>query len=398
MKFLQIGIASVTLASLVSCSAIVSDKRMDYGAGAKQAPNLEVPPDLTVPSGDGRYKVPQGDGGTAATFSDYSKGGDAKGRAVSTVLPEMPGVRLERNGAQRWLVVSDSAEKVWSVVKAFMQEVGLTIISEDQAAGVLETDWAENRAKIPQSKIRDVIGKVFDKAYSSGERDQYLVRLERGDEKFLPGQPKDGASTRVYITHRGKGQVFAADMSTVLWQLRASDPEMEAIMLQRLMVRFGVNEAQAASAVAQAGTVTAASAVPSVMPGAMPGSMPGASVAEPAGTASLREIHDGGVVIVMNDAFDRSWRKVGLAIESAALAVEDKDREKGIYFLRPIKVERSWLDALKFWKSNLDTENHYRVNVKDGKAVCEVSVTDQNGAGNTVTKQMTEAIFKHINQ
>ncbi|MDO8261611.1 MAG: outer membrane protein assembly factor BamC [Gallionella sp.] len=361
MKVLQICISSVVLVSLAGCSAIGSDRRIDYGAGAKQTPNLEVPPDLTAPGSEERYKVPQGDGGTVATFSDYSKGGVA-----SAVLPEVQGVRLERNGAQRWLVVSDSAENVWSVVRAFLLELGLTIKSEEQAAGVIETDWAENRAKIPQSTIRNAIGKVFDKAYAPGERDQYLARLERG---------KDGASTEVYITHRGMAEVLSADTNTLKWQLRANDAELEAIMLQRLMVRFGVSEAKAASAVAGA-----------------------ASVSEPAGTASLREVPDGGVIIVMNDAFDRSWRKVGLAIESAGLAVEDKNREKGIYFLRPIKVESGWTDNLMFWKSNVDTDNHYRVNVKDGGAMCEVSVTDQNGASNITTKQMVEAIYKHINQ
>lgn len=369
MKVLQIVISSVVLVSLVGCSAIGPERHIDYGGGAKQLPNLEVPPDLTAPGSDERYKLPQGDAGTVATFSDFSKGGIARGSVAGAVLPEVQGVRLERNGAQRWLVVKDSAENVWPVVRAFLLELGLAIKSEEQAAGVMETDWAENRAKIPQSTIRNVIGNVFDKAYTSGERDQYLARLERS---------KDGVSTEVYITHRGMAQVLAAETNTFKWELRANEPELEAIMLQRLMVRFGASETQAASAVA------AASAVP-VVP-------------EPAGTASLREIPDGGVIIVMNDAFDRSWRKVGLAIESAGLAVEDKNREKGTYFLRPVKVERSWLDKLMFWKSSEDTEHQYRVNVKDGGAMCEVSVTDQNGASSAVTKQMAEAIYKHINQ
>jgi outer membrane protein assembly factor BamC len=377
MKVLQFGIFCLVLVSLASCSAVGSERRLDYGAKAKQLPNLEVPPDLTVPGSEERFKVPQGEGGTVATYSDYSKGSTVKNRVAEAVLPEVQGVRLESNGAQRWLVVSDSAEKVWAVTRAFLLELGLTIKGEEQAAGVIETNWAENRAKIPQSTIRNVIGTVFDKAYTSGERDQYLVRLERS---------KGGASTGVHITHRGMVEVFSEDMSVSRWQMRASEPELEAIMLQRLMVRFGVSEARAASAVAETGTAAAASAVPVT------------GVFEPAGTASLREVTDGGVIIMMNDAFDRSWRKIGLALEGAGLAVEDKDREKGIYFLRPVKIEKGWLDTLMFWKSDEDTDNRYRVNVKDGGAMCEVSIANQNGASNTVTKQMVEAIYKHINQ
>lgn len=378
MRFILFGIIAMMLASLASCSTAGTDSRPDYGGKAKQVPNLEVPPDLTVPSSDERFKVPMGEGGAVATYSDYSsKGSTVPDRAAKAVLPDVPGVRLERNGAQRWLTVKEPAEKVWAVTRAFLLDLGLTIKSEDQAAGVIETDWAENRAKIPQNSIRKAIGMMFDKMYSTGERDQYLVRLERG---------RDGAGTEVHITHRGMVEVFSADMTVSKWQQRPGEPELEAVMLQRLMVRFGASEAQAASAAAETGAIVAASAAPAT------------GVMEPAGTASLREVPDGGVIIVMNDAFDRSWRKVGLAIEGAGLAVEDKNRETGTYFLRPVKVERNWQDALKFWEGDIDTENHYRVNVKDGGTACEVTVTNQDGVSNTVSRQMVEAIYKHINQ
>ena len=119
---------------------------------------------------------------------------------------------------------------------------------------------------------------------------------------------------------------------------------------------------------------------------------------EPAGSASLREISGNNTIIVLNDPFDRSWRKVGLALEGAGLVVEDRNREKGIYYLRPVRLDRGWLDKLMFWKSDEDTSRHYRVNVKDGGNTCEVSITDQTGASNKVSKQMLEAIYKNINQ
>ncbi|OFZ68167.1 MAG: NlpBDapX lipoprotein [Betaproteobacteria bacterium RBG_16_56_24] len=386
MKVLQIGISGAVLVILASCSTLGADgKRIDYGSGVKQAQALDVPPDLTVPGIDDRYKIPQGDSGTVATYSDYSKGGNAQGQAAGRVLPDVKGVRMERDGTRHWLVVSDKTENVWSVVKAFWLEIGLVIKSEDQPAGVMETDWAENRAKIPQGAVRSVLGKVLDRVYSTGERDQYLTRLERGDEKLLSGHPKDGKSTEVHITHRGIAQVFSSDMTGSRWVPRGNDPEMEAIMLQRLMVRFGASETQAASAVAAISPAAAASGVATI------------STTEPAGTASLREISDGSVVMVMNDPFDRSWRKVGLAIEGSGLAIEDRDRDKGIYFLRPVKLERSWWDRMKFWKAD-PAKKHYRVNVKDGGSACEVSVTDQDGANSSVTKQMIETLYKNINK
>ncbi|HCI14865.1 MAG: NlpBDapX lipoprotein [Gallionellales bacterium GWA2_60_142] len=371
MKALHIGISTVVLLSLAGCGAMgLGSKRIDYHAGAVQAPSLEVPPGLTSPGSDDRYKVPGGE--AVATYSDYSKGGEAaQGSRAAAVLPEVKGVRLERNGAQRWLVVSDKAENVWPVVKAFWQENGLSIASEDQAAGVMETDWAENRAKIPLSGVRSVIGKVFDNLYSSGEKDQYRTRLERG---------KDGASTEVYITHRGMEEVVAADGNTSKWQPRANDPEIEAILLQKLLVRFGASEAEAANA------------VPANAPAGAAASVGGD------GKANLRETFDGSKVIVVNDAFDRAWRRVGLAIEGAGLAVEDKDRAKGVYFLRLSKAEKGWMDTLMFWQDDEAAGRRYRVNVKDGGASSEVTVTDQEGVSDDATAALIEAIYKNIGQ
>lgn len=381
MKVLQIGIYSTVLVSLLSCSTLASDgKRIDYGAAALQVPSLEIPPDLTAPAGDEHYQIPQAPSGVVsapdagvATYSGYTRG-SSQNRIAGALLPEVPGVHMEHNNVERWLVINDKAENIWPEIKSFWKENGLTIISEDQAAGVMETNWAENKAAIAPGGSHDGFNQEFSKAYAAGQRDQYRTRLERG---------KDNATTNVYISHRGIKQESSPSSAALQWVARKPDPELEAIMLQRLMVYFGASKIKAASEVAATSSVAAAAPV--------------SAPVEPAGLASLREI-SGNTIIVINDAFDRSWRKVGLAIDSARLAVEDKDREKGIYFLKPVKLDRSWLDKLKFWKSKEDDSRHYRVYVKDRGASCEVSIADQDGNSNKVSKQMLEAIYKNINQ
>jgi outer membrane protein assembly factor BamC len=367
MKIVQVGICSVVLVSFVGCSAVgLGNKRIDYGAGAVQVPVLEVPPDLTAPEADDRYKVAGADAGSVATYSAYTKGEAIATPTRSAVLPAVKGVSLEHNGTQRWLKVDDKAENVWPVVISFLRETGLKVESEDQGAGVIQTEWQENRANIPQGAIRNVLGKVFDGLYSSNERDQYRIRLERS---------KDGASTEIYITQYGKEEIFSADQNTSKWQSRPNDPELEAELLQRLMVRFGGTPVQAAVEAGDAGAVSMSN-----------------------GSASLVKVFDGSNVIVINDAFDKSWRRVGLAIERAGYVVEDKDRTRGVYFLRTVKVEKGWMDKLEFWKSDEDADLRYRVNVKDGGASCEVSVTDQNGAHGDATRERIDAIYKNINQ
>jgi outer membrane protein assembly factor BamC len=389
MKVLRTGIFTACLVALAGCSTLASDgKDIDYGVAASKVPKLELPPDLTKPLGDERYKMPQGDSGNVATFSEYNKGAGAKTDGAEDILPDIPNVHLVRNAAQRWLVINDRAENVWPVVEAFWQENGLKITTEDRAAGVMVTDWAENMAKLPKSGPQIGSDEAINYGtYTAGERDQYTTRLERSN---------NGAGTEVYITQRGMVEVFSSDRKVPQWEASGTDPEKEAIMLQRLMVRFGSSKARAADELA--GGKPAPAAVPATATVAPPAVAAATIPPELPGTAVLREISNGSTIIVMSDAFDRAWRKVGLSIESAGLGIEDKDRERGVYYLRPIKIETGWTDKLMFWKSNEDTTRHYRVYVKDGGTSCEVSVTDQNGASNKASKEMLEGIFKTINK
>lgn len=346
MKVWQIGFIGAALVLLVGCKSLgLGGKRVDYGAGAKQAPALEVPPDLSAPARDERYRVPGSDGEEVANLSDYDKGGAASGRTRGDILPEVRGVHLERSGTQRWLVVSDSPENVWFATRIFLQENGLTIESEEQAAGVMETGWAESSGGISNAPAR---------------RNQYRVRMER---------TKDGASTEIYITHRAMEEVLSGDKSASKWRALPGDPEMEAIMLQRLKAHFGGSDTSQAS---------------------------GHSGAAQAGAVALRQLSGGSSIVVVNDAFDRAWRRVGLAIERAGLVVEDRDRVRGTYFLRMSRKEGDWLDKLQFWKDSDGANTRYRVNVKDNGALCEVSVAAQDDSGDDASRQILEAIHRHL--
>jgi outer membrane protein assembly factor BamC len=357
---------SLLLVSLTGCQMLISgDSHVDYGAKEQRIPTLEIPPDLTVPAADGRYRIaPVGE----ATYSDYSHTVTAPGAATSMVLPELQSVRLEHDASGRWLVVSDKPDNVWTNVKIFWQELGLAIDSEDQAAGVMQTAWAANRATtVPHTGLRKLLGKIFSNVYSSGQVDQYLTRLERS---------KDGLSTEVHITMRSKEEMLTKDRTQSVWEERPGNPEVEAAVLQRLMVRLGASESQAKNATQETRPAEHV------------------EVATTTGAASLREDENGKNLIVISDTFDKAWRSVGLAIEHASLTVEDKNRDQGVYFLAPIAVKQGVLDKLRFWKGKQD--NHYRVHVENKGAVCVVSVSDQSGVSNKTTKQILELLYKNL--
>src|SRR5512139_3539004 len=223
----------VTVA-LSACGGMES-KKIDYKSAGK-APTLEVPPDLVAPTTDNRYAVPDTQGSGTATLSTYSEERKTAPSSAQTLLPTEEKARIERAGSQRWLVVQATPQQVWPVLKDFWQENGFIVNLESPETGLMETDWAENRAKIPQDVIRNTLGKVLDSLYSTAERDKFRTRLERGAEAGM---------TEIFISHRGMYEVVDGGDggNRTIWQPRPADAELEAEMLRRLMVRFGVQEA-----------------------------------------------------------------------------------------------------------------------------------------------------------
>ena len=183
-------------AALAACSVLEGDK-IDYKSAGKGI-SLEVPPDLTALSRDSRYTVPGG----PVTASSYAVGQAAP--ALPTAASTLGDVRIEKEGNKRWLVVNRPADQLWNPIREFWQENGFLLTLDEANLGIIETDWAENRAKIPQDFIRNTLGKLIDSAYSTAERDRFRTRLER--------TPNGG--TEIYISHRGMIEVYTCLLYT----------------------------------------------------------------------------------------------------------------------------------------------------------------------------------------
>ena len=349
----------ILLALLAGCSSmpeILQGDKIKY-KGAGKLPPLEVPPDLTAPSRDDRYAVPDVNTQGSATLSTYNAERGGTVRAGSTeLLPNVAKVRIERAGSQRWLVVPEAPEKVWPIVREFWQGLGFLVKIELPEAGVMETDWAENRAKIADDPIRNLLGKVMDAVYSTGERDKFRTRLERGTE---PG------TTEVYISHRGMVEVYKTEgRDSTVWQPRPADAELEAEFLRRLMVRFGVEDTRAKAQLAGNDVKTE--------------------------RARLVRAGTGAGKLELTESFDRAWRRVGLALDRVGFTVEDRDRSKGYYFVRYVDPQidgqpgsdkdKGFLSKLAFWKSDKSgiKAEQYRVVVKEANSISEVQVQNKD--------------------
>lgn len=334
------------------------ETQIDYKS-AGSLPKLEVPPDLTAPARDNRYVLPESSRSTA-TLSGYQAERREQVRpGESGVLPQFGSMRIGRDGSERWLVVPQPPEKVWPLLKDFWQENGFLIKVEMPEVGVLETDWAENRANIPQGGLRNLLGGLADSIFSTAERDKFRTRLERS---------ADGKSSEIYISHRGMVEVYERQRDDrTVWQPRPPDPGLEAEFLRRLMVRFGEQEARSKQLIA-------------------------AGTAPQPQRAEIRKGADGLSLLEVQEPFDRAWRRVGLALDRVGFTVEDRDRQNGLYFVRYADAdaemqektdERGLLQRLFNSKDSKVKAEQYRVRLKPEQEATQVQVLNKDGGAET---------------
>ena len=293
-------ILSIAGTGLVGCKSVTSNDTVDYkSSGAVRGPNLSYPPDLITAQADRRYIVQDG----TATMSEYNAAVKKSVQTRKNVLTGIPGMRIERDGERRWLVVDKPAPELYPQIKDFWQENGFLLTIDSPSTGIMETDWAENRAKIPQDFIRQALGSALDSIYDTGERDRYKTRLEVSK----PDQ------TEIYITQRGAIEKCVSDNSgacnSTIWTSRPNDPELEAAFLARLMERLGMTQEQAKAQVAAP----------------LGPKMPKAKLVQD----GVNTAH-----IEMAVGFDRAWRDTGLALDRSNFTVEDRNRSNGVYYVR----------------------------------------------------------------
>ena len=345
---LAIVLAAAALA-LSGCESMQLTKRIDYKS-TSNSPSLELPPDLTTPRYDDRYSV------TTATGLAAAQAGGAQRK--SELLLTVPDARIARAGNERWLVVKTTPDNAWNMTRQFWSENGFVLASEQPALGVMETDWAENRAEIPQDVLRRTLGQFADVFYTTYKRDKYRTRIERGVE---PG------TIEIYLSHRGMeqvptGKIDNSSPAAFAWALMPPNPDLEAEMLTRLMVKFGTTEPQAVAAVAQ-------------------------STAQPE-RARIEKGSDGVSKLVVDESFDRAWRRVGLALDRSGFTVVDRDRSSGLYYVRYAdpdsdinKRDQGFLAKLMFWKKDEgEKPEQYRIAVVEAAPTSLVTVQDPKGA------------------
>ena len=369
---LATAITSALLVTLTGCGmigSVIEQDRVDY-RGAKKATKLDVPPDLTQLEKDNRYAIPEGKNTASASTYQANRGTVAAAGPVAQAVGPIntDAMRVERAGNQRWLVVNQTPEQLFPVLKQFWIDNGFAIASESATTGTIETEWTENRAKIPQDVVRRTLGKVVDSLYGSGERDKYRTRLERNAT----------GGTEIYISHRGAEEVLTGPHKEIpTWTMRANDPDLEAQFLSKLVARLSGSEEAKPSAAAQA-----------VVAGAV---------------VAPQQAKLVGSVVQVEEGFDRAWRRVGLALDRVGFTVEDRDRVQGVYFVRYVDPDISagegfFKKLLSFGSDDKAKEaQRYRISVKTAAGANLSEVTVQDNAGKAIATPTSAKILKLLN-
>ena len=390
------AVSVVLLASLAGCDSIpFINNTSDYKSAGRSKP-LEVPPDLTASPVSDAYSIPG-----STSYSTYSQAQEGQEAVAEKILTSPEGVRLEKAGAQRWLVVNAPAEKIWPVIREFWMDMGFAVRVENPQLGVMETEWIDSDAikKDESGNMGDKFDKWLDKLSGFADKKKFRTRLDRGNDantteiymshRSVSGAPDDGKNrVKTNLGEIDTGYKLGAKPAT---EADARDIELDDELLRRLMVKLGVEEQKSKSIIAQALTLKRAEVVKEA---------------------------DGSATLILNDPFDRAWRRVGLALDRVGFVIEDKDRSNGIFFVRyadvdiddtpakkkglfetlkfwgdddkksaeaePKKEEKSMVEKLKFWgtddKQKTNPEKQYRIKVAEGdKGNAVVSVVNKDG-------------------
>ena len=343
---LTLGLSVLLLSGCSTLSQMTGgEEAVDYKSTVTGDP-LSIPPDLTQANRDARYRAPEG----TTTYSEYAQNAQAQQNAGDSdrILPQASGVTVMRDGDIRWLVINQPAETVYPKLLDFWSEQGFTINSQDPRAGLMETDWAENRANIPEGWIRSALGSILDSVFDSGERERFRTRVER-----VNGQ------TEVYISHKKMVETPTQDGTAFKWVFAEEDPGLNAAMQARLVVFLGSNVQNAHDMVAKAEQTST--------------------------QAQVMQVSEAQASITLGEPFDRAWRRVGVAIDSAGFAVEDRDRSAGDYFIRYLdsdtgeKIEQQNFIGRLFGSKNTAEPTPLRIHVAEQGSSSVVTVLDQNG-------------------
>lgn len=333
---------------------------------------LEIPPDLSsLPPDDSlSSSLLKSD----TTFSKYSetqqqnRAADPIVKITKRLLPEFEAIKIYKAGSQHWLVVKSEAEPLWFSIRKFIQLLGFEITIQTPETGVMQTNWKENKP-LALEETAGFFSSVLSSISSTGLRDQFRIRLERGDE---PGKME------VFVSHQGMEEVLVSggyvDVIETLWQPRASDPELEIEVLRLLMVHLGTTKEKSGAIAKEVASLE---------------------------KVKLKKNEDEVTILWMGEPLDRAWRRVGLSLDRIYFTVQDRDRTTGVYYVRyydpNAKKDKGFFSSL-IGDDEPTGPQHYQVALREVKDGTIVEIRDKAGdiVDDKASRRMLNLLYEQL--
>jgi outer membrane protein assembly factor BamC len=323
----------LTSVLLSGCGALsglgnsIPDNRTKYQRSQSLA-DLEVPPDLTSEALNDPLVIP--DEENANTLSEFQR---RKQMRQGGQMSDAEMAMLD-NADEKWLSVQGTTFSIWPQLREFWLAKGFEIDLDDAELGVLETEFREI----------SVDGVVTN-------REKFKIFSEEGG---TPG------NLILFLSSERQEAIILSD-GNFEWIGEESNMEDVTFLISELNVHFYGESTAASSSSSGSGQA--------VIPQA------------PVIKAEILNAGEGKEYLTIADEFSRAWRNIEAAISESGMYIEDKDEEKGIYFViyyaAPDEEKKSLMDKLKFWGDDDEDGRAFHISLTGVGDKTEVVVLDE---------------------
>ena len=323
----------------------------DY-VNSSKAEKLQLPPDLSEYETSDTYNVP----GAATSYTDFE---NQRNRTIEKVelLKDPDGIKLVKSGNFRWLIVNKSPDKIWPHLEDFWYEQGFNMKKTNRRLGIMETEWTTPENIEEELGIADTFDSWLDSLSGDDEKTKFRTRLEKGSqanstEIFISHRKRDGVNTRAMeAIDRALENTYNPSTVYKIPEYKSDDEKKEPVpsgdieltevdlqinaeIMRRLLVFLGMQDLEAKK-----------------------------TIEKPQVILKAKLVNDNGKAIELYEPFDRSWRRVSIALDMIGFLTEDRDRSKGLYYVtytdldigeadKKAKEEEGWLDSIDFWSDD----------------------------------------------
>jgi outer membrane protein assembly factor BamC len=314
------------------------DRSNDY-LKASERPPLVVPDDLSSAAIQNSMAIPQI---SSAQRHVNFEGGAPRPEAIYA-REEAEGVKIQKLGDQRWLLIPQPPAVVWPKVKQFFADNGVPIALEQPESGRIDTEWLTVSSKAARDVVRLSIIDGKQSAGLATGHDRVRVLIEPGIRD---------RSTEIHLRYENDSKTMPQDAMPT----QSDIAEVESQLLNELGGYIAANVADASISYVARNISTQSK-------------------------ADLQRDASDLPVLRLNLDFERAWATVNQALHEAKLDVTDVDRSAGVFYVTVTDQMLNQEEKPSIWTRWFRSENKHKITILMAPQTpgYDLTVFDDNG-------------------